>query len=351
MIKPEQYHAIEILLGKSDHSGPFTLEQIKGGANNRAFLVKTDGIDFFLKLYFRHPDDPRDRLNTEFMFLSLLWENNIRVVPKPLSFDEVEGIALYEFIAGRSMTKSEIMKTRIQECIDFFTELNQLRGKSAAIQLPFGSEACFSIQDHVQMIENRVQRLKGINESMAVNKSAIRFVHEELLEAWREVRNSIQQESLKHDIDTKEKIPSSDRCISPSDFGFHNAILADKNNLLLFVDFEYSGWDDPAKLVCDFFCQPKLPVYVKYFNYFSKSIATQTAHPDKTLQRINLLMPGYKIKWCCIILNEFLPLDNYRRDFTGGNRRNTQSRDSQLQKAREMLKDLNVDFKNINVLQ
>ena len=23
-----------------------------------------------------------------------------------------------------------------------------------------------------------------------------------------------------------------------------------------FIDFEYAGWDDPSKLICDFFCQP-----------------------------------------------------------------------------------------------
>ena len=33
------------------------------------------------------------------------------------------------------------------------------------------------------------------------------------------------------------------KCISPSDFGFHNSII-DREGNINFVDFEYSGWDD-----------------------------------------------------------------------------------------------------------
>ena len=38
---------------------------------------------------------------------------------------------------------------------------------------------------------------------------------------------------------------------SPSDFGFHNALLKD-NGKLCFLDFEYFGRDDPVKLMADF---------------------------------------------------------------------------------------------------
>ena len=50
----------------------------------------------------------------------------------------------------------------------------------------------------------------------------------------------------------------ADRVVSPSDFGFHNA-LRTEDGRLAFLDFEYAGWDDPAKLVCDFELQPAVP--------------------------------------------------------------------------------------------
>ena len=34
------------------------------------------------------------------------------------------------------------------------------------------------------------------------------------------------------------------------------------------------------------------------------------------MQRIQLLYPLYRVKWCCIIMNEFLPEGNRRRAFS-----------------------------------
>jgi len=53
-----------------------------------------------------------------------------------------------------------------------------------------------------------------------------------------------------------QALPADETCLSPSDFGFHNA-LVDPSGALSFLDFEYAGRDDPAKPVSDFFCQPK----------------------------------------------------------------------------------------------
>src|SRR5208282_1028404 len=49
------------------------------------------------------------------------------------------------------------------------------------------------------------------------------------------------------------------RTLSPSDFGFHNARRrADRS--LIFYDFEYFGWDDPVKPVCDFVLHPGMTI-------------------------------------------------------------------------------------------
>ena len=51
------------------------------------------------------------------------------------------------------------------------------------------------------------------------------------------------------------------RCLSPSDFGFHNALLRGRPGVpgardWVFLDFEYFGWDDPAKTV-PIFCSTR----------------------------------------------------------------------------------------------
>ena len=54
-----------------------------------------------------------------------------------------------------------------------------------------------------------------------------------------------------------EELRQETMCIFSSDFGFHNALI-DESGTVYLLDFEYAGWDDPAKLVCDFSNQPDM---------------------------------------------------------------------------------------------
>jgi hypothetical protein len=52
---------------------------------------------------------------------------------------------------------------------------------------------------------------------------------------------------------------------------------------------------------------------------------------------VNLLLPVFELKWCCIMLNEFLPEGDGRRAFAGvGESRDTQ-RQRQLRKVESAL--------------
>jgi len=83
--------------------------------------------------------------------------------------------------------------------------------------------------------------------------------------------------------------------------------LLDNVGRLRFIDFEYAGWDDPVKMVCDFFLQPAIPVSLSYFDEFSA--ATLGHYRDfPILQRRAVIMrPFFALKWCCIMLNSFVP--------------------------------------------
>jgi hypothetical protein len=102
-------------------------------------------------------------------------------------------------------------------------------------------------------------------------------------------------------------------CLSPSDFGFHNALVDGQH--IGFLDFEYAGRDDPAKLVCDFFAQPELPAPPALFNVFATRLSAGLGLSDQDTARCHALRAAYRVKWACILLNEFLPRDAARRQF------------------------------------
>lgn len=143
----------------------------------------------------------------------------------------------------------------VRQALAFLSQLNAARQSPAAAGIPIASEACFSVAEHLATVDRRVARLQNIEPISAVDQEAIAFVNQELRPAWQQIRTSIESQAARA-ITTD--LPRSNWCLSPSDFGFHNAMLA-PDGQLRFFDFEYAGWDDPAKLASDFFCQPQLP--------------------------------------------------------------------------------------------
>jgi hypothetical protein len=215
----------------------------------------------------------------------------------------------------------------VRQAIAFFVELNRPRADASARSLPDASEACFTIADHLACVDRRVARLANIAADTDVHETAAAFARQRLEPAWRQLRAGIAIASNSTDA----PIPPALRCVSPSDFGFHNSIVA-PDGRLKFFDFEYAGWDDPAKTVCDFFCQPAVPVPRQYMPSFLDAIRGSFGG-DELVARASLLLPVYQTKWCCIMLNDFLPAGDRRRAFSNPQADDAARRKRQLDKA------------------
>jgi hypothetical protein len=290
------------------------LVPLAGGGNNQVFRVEGRGPTVVLKAYYYHPDDPRDRLGTEYSFLSFAWRHGVRCVPQPLACDTDARLALYEFIPGRKLALTELSRDAVQQAIDFFRQINDVRGAADAQHLPPASEACFSLADHLHCLRRRVDRLQHIGGDLDVDQAARRFVRDQLLPAVEVSEAAVRTQCSKLGLAIDAPLAVEARCLSPSDFGFHNALLV-ASNRLKFLDFEYAGWDDPAKLLSDFFSQPDCPVPMDYYGEFARTAVAGMTQPDLHRARFQLLLPVYRLKWCCIVLNEFLPWGSNRRHF------------------------------------
>jgi hypothetical protein len=308
-----------------------TISAIDGGANNRAFRLETAEAAYFLKSYFRHPDDPRDRLGAEFAFSQFAWNHGVRCIPQPLACSAEAGLGLFEFVHGQSLKGTVAAEAAVEQAIAFFRALNRSRTEPAAAKLGRASESCLSLDDHFATVNRRVERLQALPPETGAAELAA-----ELAPAWKQVLAGAHAAAAAHCLSTEAPLAPCDRCLSPSDFGFHNAILANDGRLR-FIDFEYAGWDDPAKLICDFYCQPAVPAPRHTFDRFARAIAGEFPRPPIHRARAALLLPVYRIKWVCIMLNEFLPVGGSRRAFSGTPAQRDARKASQLAKARAAL--------------
>ena len=291
---------------------PYRLERLTGGGNNRVYRVDSATAPVVLKVYFRDAADSRDRLRADYGFSAFAWSTGARALPQPLASDTAAGMAVYEFVAGGKLAAGEVTAAHVAEAAAFFGGVNEHRGEPRAAELPEASEACFSIAAHVACVDRRVARLAGIDLASPLGREAAELVGSRIAPAWRRVREAVLSAA---GTAADEPLAVADRCLSPSDFGFHNAIRA-ADGRLRFLDFEYAGHDDPAKMACDFFCQPAVPVPREHLPVFVAAVAGLWATPSAFRRRVELLLPVYELKWCCIMLNEFLP-DDGRRTFAG----------------------------------
>src|SRR5262245_35817110 len=232
----------------------FSLHALPGGGNNRVFRVDAAGGRALLKAYFQHPEDRRDRLGAEFAFCSFAWENGLRSLPQPLAQDREHRLGLYEFIEGRKPLADEVDEDAVEQALGFLTDVNRHHHLPAARALPVASEAFFNLAGHLQCVERRLGVLGDIDPASAIDREAAAFVKDELLPAWAGARGRVEGQARRLGIGLEADLPPADRRLSPSDFGFHNAIRTESGRLR-FLDFEYAGWDDLAKTVADFFCQ------------------------------------------------------------------------------------------------
>jgi hypothetical protein len=324
---------VEPLLRQQGVRAGWLLQPLPGGANNRVYRLRSEGADHVLKVYFQNPNDPRDRFRAERAFYDHLWRIGVRRTPEPCGWEEQNRFGLLSFVAGRKLRPEEVNEDAVNQALDFIQEVNQARASVPADCIPVAAEACFSIAEHVALVDRRVARLQQIGAHTELDARAAAFVQDELNPAWGKVRPAAMAGDGNHPEST---LPRSHRCLSPSDFGFHNALLA-TDGWLRFFDFEYAGWDDPAKLVCDFFCQPQIPVSAVHWEGFVGRLDAAWKLGGELAIRARRLLPVYRIKWCCIVLNEFLGTDQARREFALGAGATAEKKRMQLERARALL--------------
>jgi hypothetical protein len=177
-----------------------------------------------------------------------------------------------------------------------------------------------------------------MKEPVPSSADAASFIAE-LARFWHQLESSVIEVAQTEAIEIDLPLPSEDRCLSPSDFGFHNAIRSEAEGIR-FIDFEYAGWDDPAKMVGDFFAQLAVPVPVSFFDEFVESALSAFANRVALRRRAELLRPVYQIKWCCIALNVFLPVHVARRKFANPDLDERSMKRVQLAKAKSLFQSM-----------
>ena len=275
--------------------------RVEGGSNNRVYKVAAGGSEYALKLYWKNGAHKIDRLEAEFGALNFLRKNDVRCVPEAIACSRPHRLALYEWIEGEPV--SEATESDLIQALDFIRTLHTLRNAEGAGKLPFAAETCMSARELVRQVESRFEKLERIGLSdERLNKLLHHRIKPVIKEIVQTTRNGYRSASIDFCADLEPEFWT----LSPADFGFHNSRqFADGR--LIFLDFEYFGWDDPVKLAMDFIIHPGMTLSEDRKSSFLKGVKEIFSGDPNFVTRTHLLSPLYTVRWCLIVLNEFLP--------------------------------------------
>lgn len=285
--------------------------QIGCGRNSIVFCLEEGGRRFAGKQYFLDPEDHRDRLRTECDCLRFLRRNNVENVPGVVVCNPESGLGVFEYVEGESPVQGGVGEHDIDLALDFARTLAGLRVLPEAASQPTASEACFSPADAVQAIHRRLEPLRRVGDA-----ELDRFLQDTFLPKFEEAaawsRKACRDSGVSFDV----PIARESRTLSPSDFGFHNSIRRPDGSLV-FLDFEYYGWDDPAKMTADFLLHPAMELCGTLKRRFVAG-AAEVFGGEAMVRRLRVHYPLAALKWCLLLLNEFLPGAFRRRGFAAG---------------------------------
>ena len=271
------------------------LTPINGGANNLGIKVTSGNQSWFLKSFNTQSPNVKYKQQNEFLFSQEVYNNGLTATPKPIAINLEENVSLFAYIEGKKVENA--CKNAVQQAIIFFLNINQ---QVPSPNLNIASESPSTLAEFSNIITSRLKRLATViiksNQLSADYHNALTMIR-------------LRQEKLTSNLAQHWHKEQERSVLSPSDFGFHNAIEASSS--IYFIDFEYAGLDTPWKVFADFFSQPAVPVDLIFSVEFLKleQFKILKENPEDTLKVFELT----QLKWCLIMLNEFLPEVQARR--------------------------------------
>ncbi len=273
--------------------------RLNSGINNYVYVCEAKKKKWIIKGYPKKPYMIRDGMQAEIEFLKFANINAKEYVASIYGYNYSWRSAVFEYIEGKGYEENtKPSKEEITSAMNFIKALNGSKTKEKLLITMDASESFLEIRSHISNIERRIESMRTDHIDKLYEGEAKKI--KEKLE--RQVKLLKKMYMAKSGTEKIFQLRKDQRCISPSDFGFHNAILTEKG--IKFIDFEHAGWDDPAKMITDFILQPHCPTGEIEID----SVMDTFNEGRETLKkRVELMMTIMTLKWSCIIMNMLTP--------------------------------------------
>ena len=249
------------------------------GGNSEVSHVRFNKLDFAIKQYKGDATRKARSLLHETSALTFISKHELFNCPKLFSISNEEFAISYRWIPGvvsdnspeaRNFILNTINQLSLNESLVPNYKLNAID----AVLKPF---------DLLNQLKDRWARLPKINN---FPKILMNSINAELLQVTDILASHLDYET---------------KMLSLSDFGTHNLIKSDLNELI-HIDFEFFGIDSKAKLYADLFAHPRN-------SFSSMELRSNLDSIEKSARlesEIMGMLPGIAVKWAFIVLRRYI---------------------------------------------
>ena len=273
---------------------------ISPGGNSAVFkLCLSDKSENLLKRYPQEIAVHESRLKTEASACRLLRRVGIEQSAEVIHEDVENQIAVFRWIDGNRVADPKAK--HIESLLKFVKDLRDIERTDEVNAFLNAKEACLSIQDICEQIQNRRDRL-GRGE---IKSEELDAFLEQIFDPLFAKTIAWAQENWPLGHSFFDQLPREFQTLSPSDFGFHNA-LWERSGKLRVVDLEYFGWDDPVKLASDFCWHPAMKIPQPLQQKWVLGMCQLFCSDQDFENRLTIAHPLYGLRWAVIVLKPFL---------------------------------------------
>ncbi|HET7091724.1 MAG TPA: aminoglycoside phosphotransferase family protein [Anaerolineae bacterium] len=230
--------------GKDDHSeNGVTVRRIRGGANNALYRVDVEGQSFACKLCI---DDERQRAAREYGALDLLHRAGLDLAPRPLWLDESFRIFPVPAVASSWLQGVPIGPALTMR--QLANLLETIQATHAVCPNRWSHSPLPAAWLHWFDFDRYLIEMQSLIDTYGLWLMASDREGAALIERMQRVLARCAQIVAKTDVNPDyDHVPL---CLCHVDPNLANAIWCDDDRLR-WVDWEYSGWGDPALALAD----------------------------------------------------------------------------------------------------
>ncbi len=334
----EEHFSLTNWVEKSFQSSLSSLQLLPSSGNNRIFKIKMkNGQKYVAKKYLQLKEDSRSRMQAEFEHLNALWKLGLRNIPKP--FVREENRAVYSLIEG--MPVKSVGKEEISSVLSFLSRISDASENLQSFPVLRGADSRSCLGDYIDQIEKRYDRIIIGAKNAEWEKEVSEFMKRRVLPHKEFVFNKFYNSIGSLGWNDQRPFKENEQMFCPSDLGFHNILANPKDKgELFFLDFEYSGWDDPAKLLADFFHHVGQDVAWEHKWYLLDQFATHRKQDPDFLRRWEIVIDPIGLEWVLIILNVIDPNEMKRKRFANPNLDPAELVKIRLSKTNQMINEM-----------